>query len=69
MSKEIQKGITWLEKEMEKDQKAIEASKMKMIEEIKKLDKSKLFQQEKKQKNKKTFWDKLLIIIGYAKKR
>ena len=69
MSKEIQKGLTWLEKEMEKDQKAIQANKMKMIEEIKQMDKAKLFQKEKKPQNKKTFWDKLLIIIGYAKKR
>jgi hypothetical protein len=39
---------------------------MKMIEEIKKIDKSKMF--EEKPKNKVSIIDKMLKILGYGKK-
>ena len=51
---------------MKKDQKEIEIQKKKMIDEIKNLDKNKLFVQE--QKNKVSIIDKLLKIFGYGKK-
>jgi hypothetical protein len=38
-----------------------------LIEEIKSLDKNKMF--EKKPKKTISIWDKILIIFGYAKKR
>ena len=40
----------WLNKEMEKDRKEIDAHKRKMIEEIKMLDKSKMFVEKPKEK-------------------
>ena len=38
-----------------------------MIDEIKKIDKTKMF--TPKQKNKISFWEKISIILGYGKKR
>lgn len=38
-----------------------------MIEEIKKIDKTKMF--TSKEKKKIGFWKKILIIFGYGKKR
>jgi hypothetical protein len=52
---------------MKKDEKEMENHKKKMIEEIKKFDKSKMFVE--KQKNKVSIIDKLLMIFGYGKKR
>ena len=66
MDKKIQQGLDWLDKEMKKDQKEVEIQKKKMIDEIKNLDKNKLFVQE--QKNKVSIIDKLLKIFGYGKK-
>ena len=57
----------WLNKEMEKDQKEIDAHKRKLINEIKSLDKSKMFQPEPKKKI--SIINKILMILGYAKKR
>jgi hypothetical protein len=45
----------------------IQNHKEKMIEEIKKLDRKKLF--EEKPKNKISIMDKMLKILGYGKKR
>jgi hypothetical protein len=45
----------------------VEIQKKKMINEIKSLDKSKMFQQ--KPKNKVSIIDKILKILGYGKKR
>lgn len=50
---------------MKKDQKEVERQKMKMIDEIKKINKDELF----KPKNKVSIIDKLLKILGYGKKR
>ena len=52
---------------MEKDRTEIENHKKQMIEEIKKIDKVKLFKKDKKKKL--TFIDKILIILGHGKKR
>ena len=51
---------------MTKDQKDILDHKNQMIEEMKKLDRKKMF--EKKPKNKVSIIDKILKILGYAKK-
>jgi hypothetical protein len=50
---------------MKKDQKEVEIQKMRMIEEIKKINKDELF----KPKKKVSIIDKLLKILGYGKKR
>jgi len=52
--------------EMKKDQKQLEQMKLKQINDIKKIDKSKMFSKDKK--NKITFFDKILIILGYGRK-
>ena len=52
---------------MEKDQKEIQNHKKQMIEEIKKFDRKKMF--EEKPKNKISIIDKILKILGYGKKR
>jgi hypothetical protein len=51
---------------MEKDSKEIQNQKTQMIEEIKKLDKTKMF--VKPEKKKITFLERIAIIFGYAKK-
>ena len=67
MDKRLQQATELLKKEMEKDQKEIQSHKIQMIEEIKKLDKKKMF--EEKPKNKVSIIDKVLKILGYGKKR
>ena len=67
MDKRLQQATELLKKEMEKDQKEILSHKIQMIEEIKKLDKKKMF--EEKPKNKVSIIDKVLKILGYGKKR
>jgi hypothetical protein len=67
MQKKIHQAMGWLNKEMEKDQKEIDAHKRKMIEEIKKLDKSKMFVEKPKEKI--SIFNKILMILGYGKKR
>lgn len=52
--------------EMKKDQKQLEQIKLKQINEIKKFNKSKLFETE--EKNKIKFFDKILIAFGYGRK-
>ena len=66
MDKKIQQGLEWLNKEMNKDQKEILDYKKKMIDEVQSLDKSKIF--VTKPKKKVSFWNKMLIILGYGKK-
>ena len=66
MDKKLQQGMEWLNKEMKKDNKEIQNHKTQMIEEIKKLDKRKMF--EEKPKNKVSIIDKILKILGYGKK-
>ena len=66
MDKKIQQGLQWLDKELKKDQKEVEIQKKKMIDEIKKIDKSELF--VIKQEKKVSIIDKLLKIFGYGKK-
>ena len=54
-----------LDLEMKKDQKEIENNKIKLINEIKTLDKNKMFTP----KPKKSFFEKLSIVLGFGKKR
>jgi len=53
-------------KEMEKDNLEIKTTKNQMIDEIKKIDKTKMF--TPKEKKKIGLWDRILIIFGYGKK-
>ena len=65
--KRLQQALNWLNRETEKDSKEIQSHKNQMIEEIKKLDKTKMFVPPKKEKL--SFFKKLSIIFGYGKKR
>ena len=65
MDKKIQQGLSWLEKEMKKDSNEIAHHKQKAIEEIKQLDKTKMFQP--KPKKKVSILRKILMIFGYGK--
>ena len=67
MDKRIQQGLEILKKEMEKDELEIISNKKKLIDEIKSLDKNKMFQL--KPKKKVSIIDKILKILGYGKKR
>lgn len=51
---------------MEKDKTEIQNHKSQMIEDIKKIDKNKMF--EPKPKNKISIINKIKIILGYGKK-
>ena len=59
-------GVKW-RLEMEKDKVATDIQKKQMIEEIKKLDKTEMF--KPKPKEKKSIISKILMILGYGKKR
>ena len=65
--KRIQQGLNWLNREVERDSKETQSHKNQMIEEIKKLDKTKMFETPKKEKL--SFFKRLSIIFGYGKKR
>jgi hypothetical protein len=54
--------MEWLSKEIKKDQKLIDINKEKLIEEIKKIDKTKIFTDKKR--NKKNIFQKILLIFG-----
>lgn len=66
MDKRIQQASDWLKREMEKDKIDLTNHKNQLIEEIKSLDKSKMF--SPKPKKKISILDKILIILGYGKK-
>lgn len=66
MDKRIQQASDWLRREIEKDNIEIVDHKNKLIEEIKSIDKTKLF--SPKPKKKISIIDKILIILGYGKK-
>jgi hypothetical protein len=67
MDKRIQQGLDWLNKEMKKDSEDVKSHKKKVIDEIKKIDKKKIF--EPIPKKKISILEKILIIFGYGKKR
>ena len=67
MDKRIQQGLDWLNKEMKKDNEEVKSHKKKVIDEIKKIDKKKIF--EPIPKKKISILEKILIIFGYGKKR
>jgi len=67
MDKRIQQGLEILRKEIEKDSLEIETSKKRMIDEVKSLDKNKMFQP--KPKKRVSIIDKILKILGHGKKR
>ncbi len=66
MDKRIQQASDWLKKEVEKDQKELEIQRNRMINEIKSIDKDKMFIE--KPKPKKSFLKKILMIFGYVEK-
>jgi len=59
----VQRTHEWLLSEIEKDNKEIDIHKEKMINEIKSLDRSKMF--EVKPKENKTIFKKILMALGY----
>ena len=61
------KDLEWFEKEMEKDRISIQNHKMKMIEELKSLNRDELFI-PLKTKKKTNFFTKIINILGYGKK-
>lgn len=67
MDKKLQQGMDWLTKEMKKDEKEIQNHKMKMIEEIKKIDRNEIIPKPAP-KQKLTFIKKIAKIFGYGKK-
>jgi len=67
MDKRIQQAQDWLQREMEKDKKDLEIQRKQMIEEVKKIKKEDLLQP--KQKKKISVISKILMILGYGKKR
>mgnify|MGYP000946649586 CR=1 FL=1 len=67
MAYEIKRALEKLEQEILKDKDQVERHKQKTIEEIKTYDKSIMF--NKFHVKKKTFLQKLLIILGNGKKR
>ena len=65
--KTIQEGLEWLEKSKIKDRIEIDRHKKALINEIKSLDRNKMF--EKLPKEKKSLLKKILIIFGYGSKK
>ena len=69
MDKKIQRELDWLKKEIKKDELEIETHKNRLINQIKKIDRTKMFIPEPETKKKKmSLFNKLLIIFGYGKK-
>jgi len=62
MNPKIKQGLDWLDKEIKKDQLDIEKHKNQLIQEIKSLDKNKLFEV----KPKKSLSEKIKKIFGYG---
>lgn len=67
MGYEIQRALERLNWEIQKDNLQTEVHKKKMIEEIKSLDKSKMFIAPPKKRI--SLFKKILIAFGYGKKR
>ena len=64
MEKKIQQGLTWLNKQVEKDKQEIESHKKKLIAEIKTIDKTKLYDVKPK---KMSLLKKLAKILFHVK--
>jgi len=60
----IIQGLEWLDKEIKKDQKEIESQKLKMIDDIKSIDRLKISEPKKKL----TLGQKIQRTFGYGKK-
>ena len=58
--------MDWLNQEMMKDQNLVELEKLKTIQEIKSIDKSKMFVVPPKKKV--SLLTKILTVLGYGKK-
>jgi hypothetical protein len=67
MGYEIQRALERLNWEIQKDNSQTEQHKQKMIQEIKSLDRSKMFIPPDKKK--KSLLKKILIVFGYGEKR
>ena len=63
----MSQALNWLTRETEKDQKEIQNHKKQLIDEIKKIDKTKMFVEPKKEKI--SFLKKISIIFGNGKER
>ena len=63
--KKIQQALEWLEKERKKDDLEIDTHKNKLISDIKKIDKTKMF--VKPEKRKMGIIEKILKIFGYGR--
>lgn len=68
MGYELHRALERLDWEIKKDNQQIEDNKKKLIEEIKSLDKSKMFAPPPPKK-KISLWTKFMIAMGYGKKR
>jgi cell division protein FtsL len=66
MAYEIQRALEKLNSEIQKDQEQAEQYKQKLIQEIKSLDRSKMFIPPPKKKT--SFFKKILIAFGYGEK-
>lgn len=66
-NKKIQQALEWLEKEQKKDRLEIENHKAKIIQDLKTMDKSKMF--VKPEKKKISVFNKILMIFGYGRKK
>jgi hypothetical protein len=65
-NKRIQQALEWLEKEQKKDELEIENYKTKIIQDLKNVDKTKMF--VKPEKKKISIFNKILMIFGYGRK-
>jgi len=63
LDKRIIQGLEWLKKEANKDQQEVDVEKEKMINNLKSIDRSKMFPKKQKKKR-KSIMKKLSIILG-----
>lgn len=66
-NKRIQQALEWLEKEQKKDELEIENYKLKIIQDLKNIDKTKMF--VKPEKKKISVFNKILMIFGYGREK
>lgn len=68
MDARITKSLTWLEKEIKKDNLEIEQHKEAMINELRAINKKDMFKNVIVENKKEPFLKKLLIVFGYGKR-
>jgi hypothetical protein len=67
MGEKLKKELALLKRETEVFEKQLTIQKKSIIKDLKAIDKNKMF--EVKPEKKISFWDKVLIVFGYGKKR